>query len=110
MPGHAKYVDTNWTTCYTGVTPYLDQLQHRSAHPSSQIERHTTNVGRVPQLFHGSHMPLNQVHDVHVVTDACAVTRVVVAAKDAEEGPATLHHLLHVGHQVVGDALLLLPN
>ena len=53
---------------------------------------------------------LGQVHDMDVVADAGAIACWVVAAKHAERIALAERHLLHVRHQVVGNAHRVLPD
>ena len=55
-------------------------------------------------------MPFGQVHDMYVVSDACAVWRGIVIAKDIQCLALTRSHLGDVGHQIVRHAVWVLAD
>ena len=55
-------------------------------------------------------MTLGQIHDMNVVTHACAVWCVVVLAVHAQFTQLAHRDLRDEGHQVVGDAVGILTN
>ena len=53
-------------------------------------------------------MPFGQVHDMYVVSDACAVWGGIVIAKDIQCLALTRRHLCDVWHQIVRHAVWVL--
>ena len=65
----------------------MDHLQDGAARASAQVVRDAANLGVGLELVQGRHVPLCQVHDVDVVTHACAVSSGIVIAKYRQDVP-----------------------
>lgn len=56
------------------------------------------------QLLHRCYMPDSEIHDMDVITDTCAIGRIVVGSHHVHIRPATDGDLSNERHQVIGSA------
>mmetsp|Transcript_9861 Transcript_9861/g.21966 ORF Transcript_9861/g.21966 Transcript_9861/m.21966 type:complete len:281 (-) Transcript_9861:409-1251(-) len=96
-------------------------VQHAVASARAQVEHRVLPVpvglrglGRVLRVrlhvLERGDVPLGQVHHVDIVAHACAVLRGIVFAKNGQLFPAPDDDLVHVGHEVIGDAVGVLAD
>ena len=88
-----------WTRAHTNK-----HKQTTKQRLGTEVDRAAAKLGVAEHLDDGAHVALGEVHDVDVVAHGRAVGRRVVAAKDAQKVALPERDLLHVRHQVVGDA------
>mmetsp|Transcript_6147 Transcript_6147/g.16730 ORF Transcript_6147/g.16730 Transcript_6147/m.16730 type:complete len:291 (-) Transcript_6147:10-882(-) len=92
-----------------GLAHARHQFQHRHAMARAQVHGLASNLRGV-QLLQCRHVTAGQIHDVNVIADASPVGCIVIIAKHAEPLTTPHGHLRDERHEVVGNALRILPD
>ena len=85
-----------------------DHIQHAVSHAGAQVE----NLGArmFHSVFHRRHVTTGQVYYVDVIPNPRAVGGGIIVTKHLQAGQFADCHLRNIGHQVVGDAVGVLPD